>query len=77
MVSYEEAYNIAKKLKTNIDGCIEYENGYVFYNINKILAVGGPGLTRCVILKSSGKAIPFNEFIIMGTGKEIREFDIK
>lgn len=77
MISYEEAYNTAKKLKPNIDGCIEYENGYVFLNYKRKRTIGGYGQTRCVILKENGKAVPFNEFIIIGTGKEIREFDIK
>ncbi len=30
MITFEEAYNIAKEIKPEIDNCVEYENVYCF-----------------------------------------------
>lgn len=77
MISYEEAYTKAKELKPNLDSCTEFENGYMFGSSKDKGYYGGSGHTPVVILKENGKAIPMNEFVIMGTGEEIRDFDIK
>lgn len=76
MISYEEALKIAKQLKPNLDGCTEYENGYAFSSSKDEGYEGGAGHSICVIEKSSGKAIPMNLFVINGTGKYIKEFDV-
>ena len=76
MITYEEALKIAKEFKPNTDNCTEYENGYVFGSSDDEFYVGGYGHTPCVILKSNGKVISMPEFVIKGTGKEIRSFDL-
>ena len=76
MITYEEAFEKAKELKPNIDNCTEYENGFVFGCYDDDNYIGGVGHTPCVILKKDGKAVPMGEFIVSGTGKEIRSFDI-
>lgn len=76
MITYEDAYKKAKELKANIDGCTEYENGYVFSSSSDVGFIGGKGHTVCVILKENGDAIPMNVFVMQGAGEYIREFDI-
>ncbi len=74
MITYEEALKKAKELKPSIDGCTEYENGYVFGS-SQDEGVGGNN-SPCVILKENGKAVAMPYFVMHGTGKELRDFDI-
>lgn len=55
MVTYEEAYKIAKSLKNNIDKCFEYDVAYMFASSEDDDTIGGDG--PCVILKENGRAI--------------------
>ena len=75
-ILYEEALKKAKEFKPNLDNCTEYENGYVFGSHSDDLYEGGIGHTPCVVLKSDGRIISMPEFVIMGTGKEIKSFDL-
>ena len=75
-ILYEEALKKAKEFKPNLDCCTEYENGYVFGSYSDDLYVGGIGHTPCVVLKVGGRIISMPEFVIMGTGKEIKSFDL-
>lgn len=77
MISYEEALQIAKELKPNLDGCTEYENGYAFSSSQDEGYEGGAGHTTCVILKKDGRAVNMPYFVLNGTGEEIREIIIK
>lgn len=76
MITYEEALKKAKEFKPNADNCTEYENGYVFGSGDDDNYVGGYGHTPCVILKANGKITSMPEFVIKGTGKEIRNFNL-
>lgn len=77
MITYEEAYKTAKELKPSIDFCTEYENGYVFSCTDDENYIGG-GHSPCVILKKNGKAVTMPWFIAkIGTGNEIRSFDLE
>lgn len=76
MISFEEALEIAKQRKANIDGCTEYENGFVFGFSGDDGYIGGYGHTPVVIMKEDGRLSTMPEFVIEGTGKEIRSFDI-
>lgn len=75
MITYEVAYETAKKLKPSIDNCVEYENGYVFgcHADDEYEGTKAP----CVIMKKDGKATTMPYFIAMGTGSEIRSFEIE
>ena len=74
MITFEEAYAKAKELKSTIDTCTEFENGYVF---GCRADDGYEGTyTPCVILKENGKAINMPLFVLSGTGEEIRSFDL-
>lgn len=76
MISYEDALKTAKELKPDIDGCTEYEKGYVFGSTNDENFDGGAGHTPCVILKSDGSAVSMPYFIMHGPGEEIRSFEL-
>lgn len=76
MITFEKAYEIAKQLKPNIDGCTEYENGFVFGFSGDDDFIGG-NHTPCVILKKDGRAVTMSYFVIDGTGEEIRDIEIK
>ncbi len=75
-ISYEDALEIAREHKDNIDNCIEYENGYVFGAHKDSYSIGGYGHTPVVILKEDGSVIRMPEFKDIGTGEELRSFDI-
>ena len=49
MVNYDEAYKIAKELKSPIDICTEYEKGFVFGYTGDDGCFGGAGHTPVVI----------------------------
>ncbi len=78
MVTYQAAYKIAQALLSKeINYCSEYEKGYVFGHEEpgeEVKYIGGYGHTPCAVLKSSGKAIPFNAFVIKGTGKRMKDY---
>ena len=76
MIAYEVAYEKAKELKKDIDNVMEYENGWVFGCYDDANYDGG-GHTSVVITKKDGKAINMPQFVVNGTGKHLRSFDIK
>ncbi len=59
-VSFDDALKIARKLKKNIDGCDEYDKGYMFKSSADELTIGGEG--ACCVLKDTGKAVNQTEF---------------
>ena len=75
MVTYEEALKKARQLKTTIDNCTEYENGFVFGSMADGLSDGTN--TPCVILKENGDAVNMPWFVISGMGREIRSFSVE
>ena len=77
MVNYDEAYKIAKELKSPIDICTEYEKGFLFGYTGDDGCFGGAGHTPVVILKKNGRAVNMPHFIMHDTGEEIRTFTIE
>ena len=76
MIAYEVALEKAKECKNNIDNVMEYENGWVFGCHDDANWDGGGGHTSVVILREDGKAINMPQFVVNGTGKHLRSFDI-
>ena len=60
MISYDDALQIAKRIKENIDYCDEYDIGYKFKAKDDEFTIGGDG--PCYILKNTGKPVPQTEF---------------
>ena len=75
-ISYEDALEIAREHKDNIDNCIEYENGYVFGAHEDSYSIGGYGHTPVVVRKEDGSVTRMPEFEAKGTGEEISVFGI-
>lgn len=75
MISFEEAYKIAKEVKPNTDCYYEYENGWMFGSNADNGYVGGYGHTPVVVLKKDGKTVNMMTFVNMGTGKDITGTD--
>lgn len=75
MIAYEVAYEKANELKKDIDNVMEYENGWVFVCYDDANYDGG-GHTSVVITKKDGKAINMPQFVVNGTGKHLRSFNI-
>lgn len=74
MLNKDEALNIAKKLKKNIDNYSEYEDAFVF-GCTKDNGFGGQS-TPIVILKKNGKAISIVEYCDMPESEFIGEGSI-
>lgn len=75
MITYEEALNIARDLKTNIDNCSEETSAYIFGSHEDDDMIGGDG--PVVVLKEEGEAINMTSYIDEFSGeKEIRSFDL-
>ena len=76
MLTYEEAYAIAREKKSMINYCTEFNNAYAFGYDDGQYHVGGD--SPIVILKDTGEDFNFIDYAIRdGGGKIIREFDIK
>lgn len=75
MILYEEALIKAHRIRNEIDMCTEYENGFVFCSDKEIDQDGGY-YSPIVIWKEDGKAINMPQFVINGTGKEIKTIKI-
>ncbi len=74
MITYDEAYKIAKEKKEAINKVIEYENGYVFCHTEDAKWDGGAGHVPVVILKADGKAVTMPYFLFqVGKGEKIAE----
>ena len=77
MITYEEAMDIARQRKDQIDNCIEYENAYVFGFSGDSNYDGGYGHMSVVIMKEDGRISTMPELVVNGTGKEIRMFKVE
>lgn len=76
MLTYEEAYAIAKRTKSRINYCIEYNNAYEFGYDDGQMHKGGE--SPVAVMKETGEALNFISYAIMpGGGKIIREFEVK
>lgn len=73
MISYRVAFLKAKEIRPEIDNCIEYENGYVFCSDKGKDQVGGY-YSPIVVFKEDGKVIDMPQFVVNGTGKELKSF---
>lgn len=69
MFTYEAAYKKAREIKSNIEGCTEYEDAYVFWGGDEF-EIGGSSTPR-VIYKNDGRMTTMNEYVINGSGKEL------
>ncbi len=76
MITYETALGKARELKDNIDNVVEYENGWAFGCYDDANYDGGWGHTSVVILRENGNAINMPQFVINGTGKYLRSFNL-
>ena len=76
MITFEDAWEIAKQRKNEIDNCTEYENAYVFGFTGDNNQIGGYGHTPVVVMKEDGSVTNMPEFVINGAGEEIRSFII-
>ena len=72
MVSLNEAIELAKKERDNLDLVVEYANGYVFSGSSDKGMIGGLNHAPVVVRKKDGKVISMIEFVNSGTGKEIK-----
>ena len=70
-ISFNEACKVALAYKPNLDSCVEYENGWVFTASTCPEMIGGEG-TPLVVLRD-GRTTIMPEFVVLGTGKELRE----
>ena len=75
MISFREAFLKAKEIREEIDSCTEYENGYVFCSDRGEEQVGGY-YSPIVVLKEDGKVVDMPQFVVNGTGKELKSFKI-
>lgn len=75
MLSFEQAYEIAKGLKEGIDACDEYNDAYLFKRKADEYTIGGDG--PCIVLKENGKAINQVVYFDNYEAEHIREFDIE
>ena len=69
-ISYEEALNIAKQHKDNIDTCLEYERGFVFSSTEDDKYVGGWGHEPVCVMKD-GQVMNMITFIDSHPGEQI------
>lgn len=60
MITYEDAKKIAFKLSGNVNACREYNAAYYFYEKD----VEKDGDDGVVVLKDSGRALTFVQFIL-------------
>ena len=76
MITYEQALEIARDRKDEIDNCIEFENAYVFGFSGDDNYIGGYGHTPVVVMKEDGRLASMPELIVSGSGEEIRSFAV-
>ncbi len=60
MISFNEALGLAKKLRSDIDYCIEYEDAFIF-SLEDDCSIGGNG--PVVVLKADGECINMTAYI--------------
>ncbi len=69
MVKFEDAYEVAKELKSSVETCTEYETAFVFWYDGTEDDYNGKEYAPIVISKKNGKAIPMGDFVADGPGK--------
>ena len=72
MITYEEALAIAKERKPNIDGCDEWDGGWVFGYSGDVDYQGGYGHTPVIIIKETGEIVNMMQFIMSGEAGDLR-----
>ena len=75
MVTYEEALEIARQTRDDIDYCDEYEEGYVFGAEADADYVGGLGHSPLVVMKKDGKVVDMAFFMFNNPGDVIKEYE--
>lgn len=73
-ITFEEALEIAKGLKTKIEFCDEYDIGYVFMAQEDRFAIGGDG--ACCVLKNNGDAVNQLTFFDTYSPKLIKRIEV-
>lgn len=78
MITYEEAFEIAKQYLEGIDRCVEYPEVWMFCNTAHEEDIGG-WYAPAIIQKEDGKRIPIVEFYMSNryNTDEIRDFKIE
>ena len=71
MITFEEALEIAKTRRLNLNQVFEYERAYIFSHTDDSNYIGGFNHSPVVVLKEDGTITNIIEFINSGTGKEI------
>ena len=72
MISYEEALEIAREMKPNIDNCTEYKTVYVFSAHEDDNYIGGYGHSPIAVMKEDGRLSTMLELDVVGCGEVIR-----
>ena len=75
MISFREAFIMAKVQDQEIDSCIEYENAYIFAGGYDEM-MGGWECEPVGVLKDSGRIFSMTELDVIDPGRQIREFMI-
>ncbi len=75
MIEYSEAKKIALTRRSDLNGCFEYQNAYVFSSSADAGYIGGMH-SPIVVMKKDGAVVDMIRLVNSGTGKEIgwREF---
>ena len=74
MITYEEAYLIAKGWLDEIDYCIEKDNAYIFCSKKGENCYGGMD-APCVVIKTDGGRMGMAQYVLTrGGGKTIHQW---
>lgn len=76
MITFEEATKKAKKVRPDVDGGTEFENGYMFSGKDDGEYKQGFGHTPVCIRKKDGQVVPITSFMLGNPGEEIRNFEL-
>lgn len=77
MITYEDAFRIAKSRRMDIDRCFEYEKGWSFGSKEDENYVGGYDHAPVNIAKENGKTYQTTYFLmIFNAGEILRGFDV-
>jgi len=71
MVTYEQALEKARCLKSKINKCNEYEDAYVFVYDTEDSEVQYGGEGPCVIMKDDGTVLPMIRYALIGKADKI------
>lgn len=77
MITYKEAFTIAKSRRSDIDRCFEYEKGWSFGSRDDENYVGGYGHMSVNIANDTGQTYATTYFLMFfKAGEILRAFDI-